>query len=223
MLPRSSSRFITSCTLPTPWRCCVRPIAQQAIVRSALRVELGELAHLAPRDARSPPRAPRTGTRRAPSRSSRSPWCARRGRRGRAPRPALGLEREQLLHHALEQRDVAADAHAHEALGQLRAGAEQPSGLLRMLEAHEPALAQRVHAHDAAAAARGLLQRGEHARVVGARVLPDHEDQIGLREVREQTVPLPTPIISPSPTPLDSWHMFEQSGRLFVPNSRTKS
>ena len=37
------------------------------------------------------------------------------------------------------------------------------------------------------------------------------------------TVPLPTPIVSVSPVLLDSWHMFEQSGRLFVPNSRAKS
>ena len=32
------------------------------------------------------------------------------------------------------------------------------------------------------------------------------------------TVPLPMPIVSDSPQPLDSWHMFEQSGRLLVPN-----
>ena len=38
-----------------------------------------------------------------------------------------------------------------------------------------------------------------------------------------ETVPLPTPIISESPLPLDSWHMFEQSGRLLVPKRRTKS
>ncbi len=37
------------------------------------------------------------------------------------------------------------------------------------------------------------------------------------------TEPLPMPTVSPSPTPLDSWHMFEQSGRLFVPKARTKS
>ena len=30
-------------------------------------------------------------------------------------------------------------------------------------------------------------------------------------------------IVSVSATPLDSWHMFEQSGRLFVPRSRTNS
>ena len=68
------------------------------------------------------------------------------------------------------------------------------------------------------APALGLLERREHARVVGARVLADDEDQVGLREVVERHVPLPTPIVSPERTPLDSWHMFEQSGRLLVPN-----
>ena len=34
---------------------------------------------------------------------------------------------------------------------------------------------------------------------------------------------LPMPITSASPTEVDSWHMFEQSGRLLVPKARTKS
>ncbi len=37
------------------------------------------------------------------------------------------------------------------------------------------------------------------------------------------TVPLPTPIVLDSAVPEDSWHMFEQSGRLFVPYARAKS
>ena len=37
------------------------------------------------------------------------------------------------------------------------------------------------------------------------------------------TVPLPTPITCERPVPLDSWHMFEQSGRLLVPNCRASS
>ena len=37
------------------------------------------------------------------------------------------------------------------------------------------------------------------------------------------TVPLPMPIARPRATPLDSWHMFEQSGRLLVPSARTIS
>ena len=38
-----------------------------------------------------------------------------------------------------------------------------------------------------------------------------------------ETVPLPIPIVSVSAEPDDSWHMFEQSGRLFVPIPRTSS
>ena len=38
-----------------------------------------------------------------------------------------------------------------------------------------------------------------------------------------ETVPLPMPIVSVRAEPLDSWHMFEQSGRLFVPMPRTSS
>ena len=37
------------------------------------------------------------------------------------------------------------------------------------------------------------------------------------------TVPLPMPMVSVRADPDDSWHMFEQSGRLLVPNARTKS
>ena len=59
----------------------------------------------------------------------------------------------------------------------------------------------------------------EHPRVVGARVLPDDHDQVGVVEMSSRvTVPLPIPIVSVSAAPLDSWHMFEQSGRLLVPS-----
>ena len=37
------------------------------------------------------------------------------------------------------------------------------------------------------------------------------------------TDPLPIPIEWASAAPLDSWHMFEQSGRLLVPKRRTIS
>ena len=35
------------------------------------------------------------------------------------------------------------------------------------------------------------------------------------------TEPLPMPIASTNAAPDDSWHMFEQSGRLLVPKLRT--
>ena len=37
------------------------------------------------------------------------------------------------------------------------------------------------------------------------------------------TVALPMPIVCVSARVVDSWHMFEQSGRLFVPSERTSS
>ena len=37
------------------------------------------------------------------------------------------------------------------------------------------------------------------------------------------TVPLPIPIVCVRAAPLDSWHMFEQSGRLLVPSLRASS
>ena len=38
-----------------------------------------------------------------------------------------------------------------------------------------------------------------------------------------ETVPLPMPRVWVSADPLDSWHMLEQSGRLFVPSPRTSN
>ncbi len=38
-----------------------------------------------------------------------------------------------------------------------------------------------------------------------------------------ETVPLPIPMVRESAVPLDSWHMFEQSGRLLVPSMRATS
>ena len=39
----------------------------------------------------------------------------------------------------------------------------------------------------------------------------------------KSTVPFPVPSAAVSARPLASWHILEQSGRLFVPNSRAKS
>ena len=37
------------------------------------------------------------------------------------------------------------------------------------------------------------------------------------------TVALPIPIVSANATDVDSWHMFEQSGRLLVPRARANN
>ncbi|SCG05200.1 hypothetical protein GA0115255_119963, partial [Streptomyces sp. Ncost-T6T-2b] len=38
-----------------------------------------------------------------------------------------------------------------------------------------------------------------------------------------ETLPLPMPSVCDIADPLDSWHMLEQSGRLFVPYARANS
>ncbi len=69
-----------------------------------------------------------------------------------------------------------------------------------------------------------LLERAQHARVVGAGVLADDQQQVGVRRCpRARPMPLPMPIVSVRAQPLDSWHMFEQSGRLLVPKLRANS
>ena len=55
--------------------------------------------------------------------------------------------------------------------------------LLRILEPHQPGLGQRVDRDDLRAVGLGLLQHRQHAGVVGARVLPGDEDDVGLFEV----------------------------------------
>ena len=57
--------------------------------------------------------------------------------------------------------------------------------MLGVLEADQARLLQRVDRDDLRAVALGLLERGQHPRVVGARVLPDDEDQLGLVDVLE--------------------------------------
>jgi hypothetical protein len=57
--------------------------------------------------------------------------------------------------------------------------------VLRVLEAFQAALFERVEAHHLGAALDRLAQRFEHARVVGAGVLADDEDRVGQLQVVE--------------------------------------
>ena len=86
-----------------------------------------------------------------------------------------------------------------------------------MLEAFQAALLERVEGDHLGAALHRLAQRFEHARVVGAGVLAEDEDGVGVLEVGEGHAALADPTLWPRATPLASWHMFEQSGKLLVP------
>ena len=54
-----------------------------------------------------------------------------------------------------------------------------------MLKTLQAALLQRVETHHLRAALHRLAQRFKHARVVGAGVLPEHEDRVAVLEVGE--------------------------------------
>ena len=97
-----------------------------------------------------------------------------------------GLEVEQLLHEALHEGSVAADADLQVVGGEAGAADREGPGLFGVGEALEAGLDERVDGDDVGAAARCLLEGGEHAGVVGARVLADDEDGVGLVEVGER-------------------------------------
>jgi hypothetical protein len=101
--------------------------------------------------------------------------------------PARVFQREDGLHHPLEHGQIAADPHLMIGRGQRGGmGREHLGHVLGRLEPFEPALAHRVGHDDRRAALGGRRQRGEHARMVGARIVTDAEDRIGIVEVFER-------------------------------------
>ncbi len=83
----------------------------------------------------------------------------------------------------LEEREVAVDPDREVVVGESRARSEQPAQPLRVLEPDQAGFGQRVDGDDRRARPLRLLERGQHARVIGARVLPDHHDQVGGDEI----------------------------------------
>ena len=68
-----------------------------------------------------------------------------------------------------------------------RAAAEEHvDGILRMREIQETCFLERIETHDPRAALRGFLQLGEHARVVGAGILAEHKNRVGLFKILER-------------------------------------
>jgi len=94
---------------------------------------------------------------------------------------ALGVE--HTLRDGLQQRHVAAGADLDELIGDLRRLAEVAADPLRILVPDQPRFGQRVDRDDPRAVLLRLLQCGEHAGVVGARVLAHDDDQVGFAEI----------------------------------------
>ena len=219
MLPWSRARFTNSLIVATALRCWVIPIAQQVMVAAESRnipaaCSISDAARARSRAGRRPSR----GLRACSAHSSKPMVCCSTNSLSTQP-------------HSSSSAPIAWKS-ARSPLtrtGRNRSASPvpwptMPRDLLRVLEAHQPGLAQRVDRDDLRAVLLRLLQRGEHPRVVGAGVLAGDHDQLGVVDVLEaDTDPLPIPIASASATEVDSWHMFEQSGRLLVPKARTNS
>ncbi|MEZ5181753.1 MAG: hypothetical protein R2702_07765 [Acidimicrobiales bacterium] len=106
---------------------------------------------------------------------------------------ALVVELDEPPVPPLEQGEVGADLHLDELVGQLGAPPEHAGRPLGVLEPDEPGLGEGVDGDDRRASPLGLLESGEHAGVVGARVLADDHDELGLMDVVEGDAPLADP------------------------------
>ena len=106
-------------------------------------------------------------------------------------RLARRLALEHDLHHALDQRKIAADLDMDELAGHLgRSEGRHLDDVLRFGEADQRAFGHRVDRDDRDAAFARLDQRGHHPRRVGPGVVADQEDRLGMFEIVEDYRPL---------------------------------
>ena len=186
MLPCSRATLTNSLIVATELRCWVIPIAQQTTVADESR----SIAAAFSIRARSRPVA------RSTSAQSRSGQVV--GVLDEAVGVLLdevAVDRtplQQQRPERLEQREVAVDPHGEMEVGQPDAG-DQPEWRLRILEPHQAGLAQRVDRDDLCAVPLRLLERRQHAGVVGAGVLADDQQQLGGLDVAERHRPLTDP------------------------------
>jgi hypothetical protein len=156
----------------TAFLCCVKPIAQHAMVRlefmaisAAWRICSREM----PLDSTS---SSQFAARKSAMNSSKPLVCSRMNSWSKTL-PGLALFGfKHFFENAFKQRHIAVDAHRQPQFGQRRAASEYSADFLRVLETIGAGFGQRIDADDATAVARRFLQRGQHARVIGAGVLP---------------------------------------------------
>ena len=96
----------------------------------------------------------------------------------------LALPQQQEFGHAAQDSHVATQRRAEVGgVGWFVAVGEHFNRVLRVLEALQAALFQRVDAHHLGAAFYRFAQGFEHAWMVGARVLAPHKNRIGMFEI----------------------------------------
>jgi len=92
--------------------------------------------------------------------------------------------------------------------------------ILGIGESHEAHLGKHIDGGDLATALLGLLQAVSMRGWLVPGFWPMTKIASAFSKSSRLTVPLPTPITFSKAQPLDSWHVLEQSGKLFVPNCR---
>ena len=111
-LPRASPRFTIACTLSTPCSCWVMPIDHTSTAARAAAYIAREARHVGARRARRALELVERLALRARSSSASKP-----GRVRVDERAVDAADREQLLQHAVDERDVAAGVHREELVG----------------------------------------------------------------------------------------------------------
>ena len=85
----------------------------------------------------------------------------------------------------LEERLVAPEADGQVEVGDLRPMPDEPTEPLRVLEPQQAGFGKRVDGHDLRSGTLRFFERGEHAGMVAAGVLSDHQDHIRFGKVVE--------------------------------------
>ena len=226
-LPRSSSTLTISRTVSTPCSCWVRPRHQAMITRSRPRT-IARARGCRPRRCRSWSSSSDQG------RGGEELFGIRRSRRCETSRNSrsstvgsVSAVSSDGFSDAAQKCDVAADPQLH-VEGADRAGRAEGRPSSRKscgtIVRRDAASISGFTWMSCSSAPVGIRQPGEHPRRVRwRRCRPSARSRRPASQSPRSTVPFPVPIAAVSARPLASWHMFEQSGRLFVPNSRTQS
>ena len=123
----------------------------------------------------------------------------------------------------LEERGVTADSDRKVQIGQLIVKEVHAHVVLRVLEALESSLWKRVHVDDACSFALCISEGSQHPRMVGAWVLTDDHNHIGLIEVRQANRALADANGASEGFPAGLVAHVRAVGRLLVPRLRTMS
>ncbi len=127
---------------------------------------------------------------------------------------------EQQFRQTLEQGLVTTEADLQELVGDRHSLAEHATRLLRIFETQQPGFGQRVDRDDFRAAGLAFSSTDSMRGWLVPGFWPAMRIRSACSRSVTDTEPLPMPMVSDRAVPEDSWHMFEQSGMLLVPNDR---